>query len=364
MSKTFPDPSKFSQATKDYIEKINNERAKKIADLDKRSRKIKSRYVPEAVQGVDYILCPVTQVRFTAIRDPHITGTLGTTVEEYYSHFPELKGIQSSASASKRSSGLKELYIDENGNHVIGKDGKPMTKYKVAQQKAYETLQAVDPITGKRGYDLLGKKSGDTRKYTIDEYGVSIGQNQQLEKYYLGRTSKTADGVYKDNWNTTLEFLNYLTYKSALRPLIFNGIKTHRVAISYKEGDKQADHKFSKSDGFQKGISPLCIGSPQNTRIIDTVLNITKNCNSSITEAQLLNDTGYTKERSDYEFKLFIDLITEGYEKYNGFNSLFVLVEMLKRYKQCSYRDEAINHIAFIISNYFNEDGVEEETQE
>ncbi len=30
MSKTFPDPSKFSQATKDYIEKINNERAKKL----------------------------------------------------------------------------------------------------------------------------------------------------------------------------------------------------------------------------------------------------------------------------------------------------------------------------------------------
>ena len=259
----------------------------------------------------------MTQVRFTAIRDPHITGTLGTTVEEYYSHFPELKGIQSSASASKRSSGLKELYTDENGNHVIGKDGKPMTKYKVAQQKAYETLQAIDPITGKRGYDLLGEKSGNTRKYTRDEYGISIGQYQAAEGVKTSSANKVQKNIYGVKTLTATpaqryeRVVEYFLEQMKLDKCVPKGVKLSVNRNNSCSNTYQVDHRYSISQGFENKVSPFLIASILNCELITWQQNMAKFSDCSITLEHLLDIHGYTQQQSEEEFNKMMTVIQQ-----------------------------------------------------
>jgi hypothetical protein len=112
----------------------------------------------------------VSNTRFTSIRKGHITGTLGSTEEEYYKYFPELKGKVATVLNEKISTGLKEMAFNDDGTPYLDKYCKHLTKFEVSKVKSMQTLNSIDPVTGKRRYDMFGEKTKNTVHSTLDVF--------------------------------------------------------------------------------------------------------------------------------------------------------------------------------------------------
>lgn len=334
----------------DYIDRLTSKNYNKIQKANTRQRnRNPDMYKAGAVEGDDYISCPVSGIRFTSIRKGHITGTLGSTEEDFYKHFPEIKGKVATVLKNNIAAGLKELAYNKDGTPYLDETGKHLTKHEVSKMKSTKTLNEIDPETGKRRYDMLGEKTRNTHMNKIDEYGMNGYQQQKMTQYLNGNGIKT-DSVNKDLWGNYLEFIAYVTYKSDFSEDITQGQKTTMTRTSYTQHDVQIDHMYSKSSGYKNGISPLCIAHTNNCRIVPTIYNLQKGNKSDITIEELFKLTDYTNERSEYEYHLFKNIVENGYKLYDGFLTLYVITEMIDRYKDCEYKDIAIAYLKDVIT--------------
>lgn len=140
----------------------------KLDEFKRRSRSRNSHlYLETAVEGYDYVVCPVSKCRMSMIKNNYIENVLGMSVDEYNKQYPILSKI-----CKKRleniSNGLKR--IDET-------NGK--TKYQISQEKTKEILSKVGP-DGLTGYDRKGQKTRATHMSKVDEFGRNGYQRQAI----------------------------------------------------------------------------------------------------------------------------------------------------------------------------------------
>ena len=168
----------------------------------KRNQKRNSKlYLPECVEGVDYVTCPVSKQRLSMIKKSYIERVLGMTVAEYDQQYPSARKI-SQRRKNNIKMGLKEIDVDSG-----------LTKYELGQQKARETLKSTDE-NGMSGYKKKGQKTRATHLSKIDESGrngyrrqadfrlttilsngLTVEQNAHLkQKESLIRNHKTGSG--------------------------------------------------------------------------------------------------------------------------------------------------------------------------
>lgn len=331
----------MNEYTIQRINQIRQAQSHKLKELDRRQQKREANglYHPDSKEDVDYIMCPIAQVRFTKIRKPHIENTLGITQEEYYELCPEMKGKTAERLSQQISGGLKEMAYDDQGNPVLDENGKHMSKYDVSHKKKMETLNEVDPETGMRRYDMLGDKTRKTHLNNKDEYGRNGYQQIASESIIKGNQTKAEKYGHRTGYEVS-EFdrysniIDYFTYKCD-RFLYTNGedIQTRK---SGGENAKQVDHLFTVKDGFNNKISPICISMPQNTQIISAKANEDKNDASTITKEDLFHRTGYTQTQSDMEYDLFIEIIYDHMEKGYHNTASQIIVSVLEELRNRS----------------------------
>lgn len=89
----------------------------------------------------------------------------------------------------------------------------------------------------------------------------------------------------KDAWDQYRSLVNRYTRKSLLD---YKHLIDPENLLEKREYD--LDHRFSKFEGFKRGISPEIIGSPVNLTPLNWIENRQKRINCSITEEDLVNN--------------------------------------------------------------------------
>lgn len=132
---------------------------KKLEQFQKRNKKRNSHlYQTDKIEGIDYIICPISGERLSMIKTSYIERVLCMSVQEYDSLYPGVRGVSKS-----RKHNIKA------GLHKIDPySGK--TKYQIGQEKARKKLSEVDE-NGVSGYKRKGQKTRATHMQNIDELG-------------------------------------------------------------------------------------------------------------------------------------------------------------------------------------------------
>ena len=139
---------------------VLTEREKAIAEVRRRTKSRNPQfYTSDAIQGVDYVECPVSKARFRHIRADHITNVLGMTVDEFHRLYPGTKMV-----SDGRVTAIK------SGLSAVTEDG--LTVHQKAHQKAIKTLNTADS-NGVRGYDRIGAKTRDAHLARVSEDGLN-----------------------------------------------------------------------------------------------------------------------------------------------------------------------------------------------
>lgn len=134
----------------------------KLTELEKfviRNQKRNSHlYYNDRVEGVDYVVCPVSKERMSMVKSTYITQVLGMSVAEYDTLYP----------GARRVCEARKNNIRQGLHKVDSKSGK--SKYQISQEKARKILSAVDE-TGASGYKRKGQKTRATHMSNVDEFG-------------------------------------------------------------------------------------------------------------------------------------------------------------------------------------------------
>lgn len=271
--------------------------SKKIKEFIRRNRYRNSHlYKSELKEGIDYIVCPVSNERLSMIKKSYIERVLEMTVEDYDNLYPGVRGV-STARKQNIKKGLTQI------DTTTGK-----TKYQMSQEKAKKTLSRIDE-SGLSGYKQKGLKTRLTHLSNIDEFGRN-GYSQLASKAIVkGNLTKAENGLIldpsvRDEFYRYKSIVLYLTEK--VRHQITKGYKTGLAGVP---GAYHIDHIYSIMNGYKNQISPLVIGSPLNLQMIPWKENLSKHSKSLITIEELLLKTDYTFERSQKEFNYFIGKI-------------------------------------------------------
>lgn len=271
--------------------------SKKIKEFIKRNRYRNSHlYNSELKEGIDYIVCPVSNERLSMIKKSYIERVLEMTVEDYDNLYPGIRGV-SNARKQNIKKGLKQI------DPATGK-----TKYQMSQEKAKKTLSRIDE-SGLSGYKQKGLKTRSTHLSNIDEFGRN-GYSQLASKAIIkGNLTKAEKGLildpsFRDEFYRYKSIALYLTEK--VRHQITKGYKTGLAGVP---GAYHIDHIYSIMNGYKNQISPLVIGNPSNLQMIPWKENLSKHSKSLITIEELLSKIDYTIEQSQKEFNYFINEI-------------------------------------------------------
>jgi hypothetical protein len=249
-------------------------------------------YLANLVEGHDYVVCPISHARLSMIKDNYIIKILEMSVENY----PKCQRI-----CEKRKQNIKQGL-----QQIDAQTG--LTKYETGQQKARQILKQVDS-SGLSGYDKKGQRTRATHMNKIDQFGRN-GYSQIASKAIIkGNLTKAKKGLITDPTVRT-EFLRYKAVVIYLTEKHRNKLATGYVTgLAGKEGAYHIDHKYSILNGYKNKISPMVIGHLRNLEMIPWKENVSKHSRCSISIEKLLQETGYSKEKSDSEFELTIATI-------------------------------------------------------
>lgn len=293
------------------IKDIQSRQAVKIKRLKQRqqNREKDGLYAETSVEGKDYIVCPIAEVRFTKIKKNHITSTLGMTEDEYYELFPHLKGLVVQRLKDNISKGQKtKLAYHNDGTPVLDKDGNHMTGDRWGRIKTRKTMNSADPITGKRKYDMLGEKTRATHLSKVDENGTNGYQRIAKDAIRKGNQTKLERGVMSRTWSLPFEryerMVEYLL--KYVKPALTNNGEIVLSRVTDNDDGWQIDHKYSIVQGWNKRISPFVIGSMYNLDLIKKSENQEKLTSCSIELDELLELSGYTEQEAVIEFEILL----------------------------------------------------------
>lgn len=247
-------------------------------------------------EGVDYIVCPVSQARMSMIKSSYIERVLGMTVEEYDTLYPGARKVCESRKTNIKA-GLKQIDADTG-----------LTKYQLSQQKAQAILSTADE-NGVTGYKKKGQATRATHMSKIDELGRNGYSRIASTAIIKGNATKASKGMISLNRS---EFKRYKT-------VVFYLTERYRDELSegYITGLAgtlnawHLDHKFSILSGYQQRVSPFIIGHKNNLQMVPWEDNLQKHTKSSVALAELLEQCNYSVEQSQTEFDKIYQLITE-----------------------------------------------------
>ena len=229
----------------------------KLEKFKKRNRRRNSTlYNDGMVEGVDYIVCPVSNERLSMIKSSYIEKVLGMTVEEYDRLHPNVRGV-CKARVKNIKKGLKKLDEDTG-----------MTKHELSCVKAKETLSEVGE-DGLSGYQRKGRKTRETHMSNVDQYGRN-GYSQLASKAILvGNQTKVDKGLIlppeeRDALHRYRLVVQYVTNQH--RGELIEGYKTGRCGT---DGAWQVDHKLSVLYGYKNKVSPLLVGGINNLEVME-----------------------------------------------------------------------------------------------
>lgn len=271
----------------------------KIQQFIGRNRKRNSHlYDDNLINGIDYIVCPVTQARLSMIKTSYITKVLGMTVDEYDQLYPGVRGV----------SPARKENIKQGVQRIDPTTG--LTNYEHGQIKARETLKQVDN-SGMSGYAKKGKATRATHMANIDEHGRN-GYSQIATKAIIkGNATKAEKGLILPPESRN-EFYRYKAIVSAATNQHRSKIsKGYNTGLAGTPGGYRLDHKFSIMQGYTNQVSPLVIGHELNLEMIEWEDNLRKHTKSSISLDELFALTEYTIAQSQHEFNTFINYIQE-----------------------------------------------------
>ena len=320
----------YTKEQQDYIDEIKKGIPESLLQevVYYKGRARNSRYYDrEMVYGKDYVACPFTDKRSERKLEKHFLKIPNIDIDKLYSLFPELsKGA--SVATSKARQQASALMEDANGNNIIGDDGKPLT---VAQ---YAALQSINSRTTKGSDGLSSAERASVKRIEamsndINEYGMNGSIQQQLNIHY----NKTAQSVgkRKTDFENYKETQNYVTYYSPL--------------YTEKKEIGKIKRIVSIREGFDNNISPILILRLENI-VYNDYINKKESFGFRLNELLML--TGYTKERSDYEYQLYQDAIQASYDTGDAFSNVYILYHIAKYYDYKDHKEDVLEIIKTI----------------
>ena len=186
------------------------------AFIKRNSKRNAHLYASDAIEGYDYVVCPVSHARLSMIKSNYIESVLGMTVAKYDALYPNVQKVCKKRFENIKL-GLKEI------DPTTG-----LSKYESGQVKARAVLAQVDS-TGKSGYKKKGEKTRATHMENVDELGRN-GYSQLASKAIIkGNATKAKNGLIldpseRDEFYRYKSIVMYLTTK--LKPQLTEGFVT------------------------------------------------------------------------------------------------------------------------------------------
>lgn len=304
----------------------DKQQGKKVYNFLKRNKDRNAHLylLPEDRVNIDFIVCPVLGTRTLNIKKMYIENVLLMTVESFKETYPDqllsCKGLTKAIGA-----GLQE--IDEETG---------LTKHQLSALKSKETRSEVGE-DGLTSYERSGIKTKETHMSRIDENGLNGYQRiakdarpKQIET--LGR-----DGIITGTYPEKL----FRAYRDFIQWLDRN-IKADidNSSITDKSEKLELDHIFPVSVGLKDKLSPFVIAHPCNLQILTKKDNISKFTNVTLPHDELFEKTGYSKELSDSEFKLFKTIVDKMIERNEVITSADILIKFNNSNKERKFAYE------------------------
>lgn len=254
-------------------------------------------YSEDLIENIDYIVCPITKLRKTSIRSNYTESILGLTMNQYLDIVGKDFVLVCPGHKEKLKNSLK--VIDE----ATG-----LTKHALSVSKSVKTLSIVDPNTGKSGYKKLGEKTRETHSVNIDENGLNGYQRLGISNIIKGNKTKQQRGLITldEDRNDFKHYKNLIHWLTKRNSHHLNTMLTGRAGT---EDAMQIDHMFSIFNGFKNGVSPFLLGSKFNLQLLPWKDNLEKSTNCSLTLEDLYDKSGYTRDKSEDEFYIIMDII-------------------------------------------------------
>lgn len=283
----------------------------KLQQFKERNKKRNTHlYETWAVEGYDYIVCPVSNERLSMIKSSYIEKVLGMSVTDYDATYPDIRGV-----CKKRKENIK------TGLHEVDVET-GITKYELGQIKARKKLAEFDEF-GKSGYKKKGEKTRSTHMCKLDDYGRNGYSQIATSAILKGNVTKSKKGLISLDKN---EFKRYKTIVLYLTEKHRKDLTTGYITgLAGKDNAWHIDHMFSILRGYQKKVSPLVIGHRNNLTMIPWRENISKHSKCSIELDALLLKCGYSVHQTTNEFNRIIQLISDDIKNNTPPNAAFLI---------------------------------------
>ena len=129
-----------------------------------------SLYIATAVEGIDYVCCPMSGARLRFIRKDYIEKVLGINLESYKKQFPNQQMV-CSGRVDTIKAGLQQV------DSISG-----VSKHALSIQKSRVSKNKINPLTGITPNQQIGKSARKTHMSNVDEYGRNGYQKQAYNR--------------------------------------------------------------------------------------------------------------------------------------------------------------------------------------
>lgn len=231
--------------------------------------------------GYHYFIHPLSCAKVARI-DSRSIEPFGITEAQFFEHFPDFVDNKMSPYSIEK---MRNSLMEEDEHGVSSMD------------RVHEQRKAAFSEVGEDGLTLQERttaKTRDAHMTTIDEYGRNGYQclaDDNIEKSIVTKNQNASERDF-ERYRMIVLFV-----MAKLRPYFHSlGITYGTWKLDNYDAKKhhQVDHKFSMYEGFNQGISPLCIANVDNIEVLTGEDNVSKRTKCSITLDELAQLNGMT----------------------------------------------------------------------
>lgn len=246
--------------------------SKKLEDFIKRNRKRNAHlYDIGMIEGLDYVLCPVSNERMVMITTQYIQNVLQISVGDFLEKFPNVQRT-ASARATRIATAMQET--DENGQTV--------------RDARAERIKKTKMCIGDDGVSIAqraAKKASVTRS-TVTENGYTNAQNAAFTAIINGNITKQKLG------KITISQSHYEWYA---------GMVAYLLNREYGNASKSLNVKIS--DGFAAKLPPFVLARRENIMMTEQTNN---DSHSKMSTETLLNTIGLGIDEAEAHYAEFV----------------------------------------------------------
>lgn len=235
-------------------------------------------YTAESIEGIDFVVCPVSGERLSVIRNDYISKILGIDPNVYWKQYEHIQRC-----SQKRKTNIKK------GLSVVD-DATGLTKHAISIKKSQVTKRLPDS-QGQTIHQKIGQKTRATHMSNIDQFGRNGYSQNAVRNIIKGNQTKADRGLILYPHERSLYYryktmVLHLTTKNRHRLLEGTDIK---LGLAGEPNAYHIDHKYSIYSGWKNKVSPLIIANIENLQLLPWKENISKHTRSSIDLEQLLS---------------------------------------------------------------------------